>query len=306
MSGAFTPAKPAEFRLVDDPVYGTYAMSWYCSRCLNELGVDLADPAGEVPGCPSCGSRDYLAWCEWGDVLDEDTGRPLRPGPLAETVWGARGEACRTRVSMSATTDIAGNVHHPAGSPAGGQFATKSNSAPNTALGTEPAVVGERHCSQHGGQWGTEPACTNCADQYGRAVDYPFPALRDGIRAHEVDMNLYWRENPEGPSRVNPAGGVWQLVAHPIHFNADGMPDTDTLTQHFSISVAGVPEGLSADKDCWWSLDTAPEFVRGYAVGLLAVPSAQDRAMSAAISAAELEDRSRRAAGHTPTRPAND
>lgn len=91
----FAPRQPAEFIEIDDPVYGTYAQSWYCAQCGRELGADLADPAGEVPGCPSCQTNEHIAVCEWSDVIDEETGRPLSPGPLAESVFGPQHRAAQ-------------------------------------------------------------------------------------------------------------------------------------------------------------------------------------------------------------------
>lgn len=80
-------SRPAEYLEIDDPVYGTYALSWYCTACLTELGVDLSEPAGEVRRCPNCGTNEHIAWHEWGDVIDPDTGAPLRPGPLADLAF---------------------------------------------------------------------------------------------------------------------------------------------------------------------------------------------------------------------------
>jgi hypothetical protein len=80
---SFAPRIPADYIEFDDPVYGLYAQSWYCSQCLRELGADLSDPTGEVPGCPHCETNEHIAVCEWRDVVDH-RGRPTEPGPLAD------------------------------------------------------------------------------------------------------------------------------------------------------------------------------------------------------------------------------
>jgi len=86
----FQPQRPAEYIEINDPVYGRYAQSWYCTACGRELGADLADPSGRVPGCPACGTAEDIDVCEWRDIVDEDTGRPTEPGPLAQATFGRR------------------------------------------------------------------------------------------------------------------------------------------------------------------------------------------------------------------------
>ena len=54
--------RPAEF-MTDDGC----GWSWYCSRCLLELGVDLSDRNGEPRGgCPEHG-KEYLTRGDWED-----------------------------------------------------------------------------------------------------------------------------------------------------------------------------------------------------------------------------------------------
>ena len=65
MAGSFglgerVMAKPAAYMTV-----GGISWSWYCSRCLKELGVDLDDKDGEPSeGCPEHGV-EYLASESW-------------------------------------------------------------------------------------------------------------------------------------------------------------------------------------------------------------------------------------------------
>lgn len=48
---------------------GEHSWSWYCSKCLKELGVDLEDKDGEPKeGCPEHG-KEYLT-CESWDPED--------------------------------------------------------------------------------------------------------------------------------------------------------------------------------------------------------------------------------------------
>lgn len=201
------------------------------------------------------------------------------------------------------TSDITGNLHRPAGTPTGGQFAGRVHTPPKPLTPTAPSSSSvDRFCSHHGGEWGTEPTCTNCADGHGQPVPYPFPPLRDGLGPHEVEIDLNWVPNPEGPSIANPAGGVWRMALARIVYDGHGISNPGTNTPLATVNVPRPPTG-TIPSGLWWTLDVAPDWVRHHVVELLAEPTEEDRRATAGIGALERQERE---LGGRPFRAAND
>jgi len=86
---------------------------------------------------------------------------------------------------------------------------------------------------------------------------YPYPALRNGLSADQVDLNVYERENDEGEL-------VWHVIAHSIVKDDEGFEDTDfgtELFESFELPLSDKTAG-TLDEDNWYSLDTAPAWLR--------------------------------------------
>lgn len=139
-----------------------------------------------------------------------------------------------------------------------GQFAEREHSGPEAVL----PVSKEPRCSQHMGIWGDDSNCTNCATPEGTPVEYPFPPLRDGLMAHEVDVNVWQRPADDTHKRA-----AWFISSYRI--GEDGLADVAHPLNTSAILDHQVPADIGDDG--WWSLDVAPPTVRKNAVALLRV-----------------------------------
>lgn len=90
--------------------------------------------------------------------------------------------------------------------------------------------------------------------------------LRNNLDPNHIDICLAWVLNPEGPSSVNPSGGVWVLTGYPTR---EGAPVLDE--QLFRIQPGEPPADftVSPTGEDWWTLADAPLWVRSWAVGVL-------------------------------------
>lgn len=198
------------------------------------------------------------------------------------------------------TIDAVGNTHRRSGAPGAGQFTGRAN--PRPAGDLTAVLEPDQMCTTHMGAWGADPTCENCTDGAGHPVTYPFPPLRDGLRAHEIDAEVVWRANPEGPSVVNPAGGVWH-----VSFRArsrDGSPGTVLIQNH---ALGRPPVMLNREAPTAWVLDSAPDWLRTNAVMMLRELTAEETRAGAAMAEATRREKEQIAAhGRRPARAAND
>lgn len=91
------------------------------------------------------------------------------------------------------TIDTHGNQHRPAGSPDGGRFSVKANTAPSATL---VETIAPPTCPRHGGEWGDDLACETCTTTDGDVRQVPddlagFTAPSDDeVRAATMSVEL--------------------------------------------------------------------------------------------------------------------
>lgn len=100
---------------------------------------------------------------------------------------------------------------------------------------------------------------------------YPYPALKNGIRPDNVDLNVFIAQDESGNT-------IWRVVANPYQVNRYGALTTDVDVELFPVFTLPVSDehATSLDEDQWISLANAPEWLRDAVLPSLAEVDADD------------------------------